>query len=167
MYWSYFGLAVFYQFEGIVPDLSQCTLPTAAGGGGGGGGVSNSGTLASSRQNSASPKYNDDISLLILQYTCIISDFRCWKLTNSALWQVINIGGYTVRGRPVHVQIAPVHVQNRPKVQNVRTILTVHIIRPKCTICTILPPFSSSTAYVQILKFNTRQLHISLFESPT
>ncbi len=34
----------------------------------GGGCISNSGTLASNRQNAASPKYNDDISLLISQY---------------------------------------------------------------------------------------------------
>ncbi len=43
----------------------QCIVYTVQGGGGC---LSNSGTLASNRQNTAFPSYNDDISLLILQY---------------------------------------------------------------------------------------------------
>jgi hypothetical protein len=66
----YFGLDVFRQFEAIVPELvvvsvySVCTLYR----GEGRDWMSNSGALASKRQNTASPKYNDDISLLISQY---------------------------------------------------------------------------------------------------
>ncbi len=43
--------------------------------------MSSSGTLAPNRQNTASPKYNDDISLLISQYllsACIVR--RCWDV---------------------------------------------------------------------------------------
>jgi hypothetical protein len=39
---------------------------------GGRGGVSNSGTLASNRQNTTSPKYNDDISFLISHYLIFV-----------------------------------------------------------------------------------------------
>ncbi len=64
----YFGLDIFCQFEARVPEYDavlsvQCTLY-----GGAGRCVSNSVTLASNRQNTASRKYNDDISLLISQY---------------------------------------------------------------------------------------------------
>jgi hypothetical protein len=60
----YSGQDVFCQFEARVPEFKavfsvQCILYR---GGEGGGCVSNSGTLASNRQNTASPKYNDDIS---------------------------------------------------------------------------------------------------------
>jgi hypothetical protein len=44
-----------------------CSMYSVHCGGGGEGFMSNSGTLASNRQNTVSPKYND-ISLLILQY---------------------------------------------------------------------------------------------------
>jgi hypothetical protein len=67
----YFGLDVFCPFEARVPEYYavvsvQCTLysPQLLGGRGC---VSNPGTLASNWQNTASPKYNDDISLLISQ----------------------------------------------------------------------------------------------------
>jgi hypothetical protein len=66
----YFGLDVFFHFEARVPELTQCTLSTAAGGKGC---VSNSKTLVSSRQNTASPVYNDDISFLFLQYLISVS----------------------------------------------------------------------------------------------
>ncbi len=68
----YFGLDVFCQFEARVLELYtvfslKCTLysPQLLGVRGC---VSNSVTQASNRQNTASPKYNDDISLLISQY---------------------------------------------------------------------------------------------------
>ncbi len=62
----YLGLDVFSQFEELDAVLSlQCTDTVCVGGGGW---VSNSGTLVSNRQNRESPKYNDDISLLISQY---------------------------------------------------------------------------------------------------
>jgi hypothetical protein len=47
-------------------------------GGGGAGYVSNSGTVASKRQNTASSKFNDDISLLISQY--LISGTASWNM---------------------------------------------------------------------------------------
>jgi hypothetical protein len=72
----YFGLDVFCQFEARVPEVDtvfsvQCTLfsPQLMGSRGC---VSNSETQASNMQNTARPKYNDDISLLISQY--LISD---------------------------------------------------------------------------------------------
>ncbi len=73
----YFGLAVFCLFESRLLDIPplppnsckldsiHCTLDTA----------SNSGTLALSSENTSSPKYNDDISMLILQY--LISGVYC------------------------------------------------------------------------------------------
>jgi hypothetical protein len=68
----YFGLDVFSQSEASVPEFEtvcsvECTLysPQLLGGRGC---LLNSGTLASNRQNRASPKYNDDIALLISQY---------------------------------------------------------------------------------------------------
>ncbi len=58
----YFGVDVSCQFEASVTEFDevlsvQCTV--------GGGCVLNSGILASNRQNTANPKYNEDISLLI------------------------------------------------------------------------------------------------------
>jgi hypothetical protein len=53
-------------------NLTQCSVYSVHCTGGEGDCVSNSGTLALNRQNTASPKYNDDISLLISQY--LISD---------------------------------------------------------------------------------------------
>jgi hypothetical protein len=68
----YFGLGVFCQFEAEVPEFDavfsvEFTLysPQLSEGKGC---FSNSGTLASNRQNTESPKYNDDISMLISQY---------------------------------------------------------------------------------------------------
>ncbi len=68
----HFGLDVFCRFEVGVPEFDavlsvQCILyrSTAVRGRGC---MSNSRTLASNRQNTARPKYNDDISLLISQY---------------------------------------------------------------------------------------------------
>jgi hypothetical protein len=65
----YFGFNVFCQSEVGVPEFdavfSILYSPQLLGGKGY---VSNSGTLASNRQNTASPKYNDDISLLISQH---------------------------------------------------------------------------------------------------
>ncbi len=69
----YFGLAVFCLFETRVQNVTpilynvHCTQNTA----------SNSGTRASNRQNTASPKHNDNISLLISKY--LISDFYSRK----------------------------------------------------------------------------------------
>ncbi len=69
----YFGLAVFCLFktrvQNVTPTLYNvhCTQNTA----------SNSGTRASNRQNTASPKYNDNISLLISKH--LISDFHSRK----------------------------------------------------------------------------------------
>jgi hypothetical protein len=67
---SYFGLDESCHFEARVESdkcsvyTVHCTLFR-----GGRDYVTNSGTLASTnRQNTACPKYNDDISLLILQY---------------------------------------------------------------------------------------------------
>jgi hypothetical protein len=64
----YFGLAVFCLFEARVtefdtqlfslPYTAHCTQDP----------VSNSGTLDSNWQNTSSPKYKDDISMLISQY---------------------------------------------------------------------------------------------------
>ncbi len=64
----YFWLDVFCQFKARGPefDTVQRTVYTVAGEGRGC--VSNSGTLASNTQNTASPKLNDDISMLISQY---------------------------------------------------------------------------------------------------
>jgi hypothetical protein len=65
----YFGLALFCLFEARVPEFNRQPLPPNSCGlysvhstlyt------VSNSGTLASDWLNTSSPKYNDDISLLI------------------------------------------------------------------------------------------------------
>ncbi len=71
----YFGLDVQYtansklEFDPVFNV--QCTLysPQLAGGQGY---VSNSGTLASNTQNTASPKYNNDISLLISQTSSMV-----------------------------------------------------------------------------------------------
>jgi hypothetical protein len=57
----HFGLAVFSLLEARVPEFDKQPLPRAA--------VDsilciNSGTLASNWQNTSSPNYNDDISLL-------------------------------------------------------------------------------------------------------
>jgi hypothetical protein len=65
----YFWLDVFCPFEARVPDVGavfsvQCTVYTFTAVGRRGC-LSNSRTLALNRQNIASPKYNDDISLLI------------------------------------------------------------------------------------------------------
>ncbi len=48
----------------------QCTTVQE----GGRGCMSNTGTLASNRQNTVSPKYNEDIPLLILQYLISATD---------------------------------------------------------------------------------------------
>ncbi len=67
----------------------QCTLysPQLLGGRGC---VSNSGTLASNRQNTASPKYNDDNFLLIEQYLiseyCRNSDGECRLCSPSVIY---------------------------------------------------------------------------------
>ncbi len=78
----YFGLDIFCYFEAKVPEFAavcsvQCTLyiPQLLGGRLC---VTNSWTPASYRQNTASPKYNEDISLLISQY--FLSG--CWCATN-------------------------------------------------------------------------------------
>jgi hypothetical protein len=73
----YFGLDVFCPFEARVPEYYavvsvRCTLYSPQLLGGRRCSVSNPGTPASNWQNTASPKYNDDISLLISQY--LISD---------------------------------------------------------------------------------------------
>ncbi len=57
----YFGIDLFYQFEAS-PRNDAVYTSTAAGGRGC---VSNSGNPASNTQKRASPKYDDDISLLI------------------------------------------------------------------------------------------------------
>jgi hypothetical protein len=69
---SYFGLDVFCVFKAGVLEFDlvfriQCIMysPQLFGSRGC---LSNSGALASNRQNTVSPKYNDDISLLISQY---------------------------------------------------------------------------------------------------
>jgi hypothetical protein len=67
----YFGLDVFCQFEARDQEFDavssvRCTVHwTLSQLLGGRGYVPYSGTLASKRQNISSPKYNDDISLLI------------------------------------------------------------------------------------------------------
>jgi hypothetical protein len=86
----YFGLAVFCLFgtqvveffcHAALPPNScglysvHCTLSTA----------SNSGTLASNWQNASSPKYNDDISLLISQYLISAQD---GKLNGSKIFHI-------------------------------------------------------------------------------
>jgi hypothetical protein len=64
----YFGLDVFSQSGARVLEFDQCTVYTVQGVGGRGC-LSNYGTLASNRQNTANlKKYNDDIFLLILQF---------------------------------------------------------------------------------------------------
>jgi hypothetical protein len=68
----YFGLDIVCHFEARVTEFDVCvqyTVYTARGGGC----LPNSGTLASNRQNTASPKYNDDTYLMISQF--LISDF--------------------------------------------------------------------------------------------
>jgi hypothetical protein len=78
----YFGLDLFCQFAARVPEFDvvfsvECTRtvysPQLAGDRGC---VSNSGNLASNRQKISSPKYNDDISLLISQYLISATDPR-------------------------------------------------------------------------------------------
>jgi hypothetical protein len=61
----YFGLALFCLFEARVPEFDTQPLPPNSCGLTP---VSNSKTLASKWQKTSSPKYNDDISLQILQY---------------------------------------------------------------------------------------------------
>jgi hypothetical protein len=67
------------QFEDRVPEFDtvlsvMCTLYVQSTAVGGMGCVSNSKTLDSNRQNTSSPKYYDDISLLISQY--LISELK-------------------------------------------------------------------------------------------
>jgi hypothetical protein len=86
----YFGLDVFRQFEARVPGkLTKCSVygysvPTVQSiyRGKKGVCVSNSGTPASNRMNIESPKYNDDVSLLISQY--LISDLEDCLQTKAA-----------------------------------------------------------------------------------
>jgi hypothetical protein len=68
----YFALDVLCQFEATCrvesQNLTLCSVYNANCTGGGKVCGSNSGTLDSNRQKTASPKYNDDISLLISHY---------------------------------------------------------------------------------------------------
>jgi hypothetical protein len=80
----YFGLDKFCQFEAEVPKFDavfsiQCTLYK----GEGRGCASNSGILASNRQNIYKPKYKDDISLLISQYLISRLQGQKIKITHS------------------------------------------------------------------------------------
>jgi hypothetical protein len=64
----FFGLDVFCQFEGRSQNLTQFSVYSVHNIKGGRGSMSNSGTVASNRQNTASTKYNYDLSLLISPY---------------------------------------------------------------------------------------------------
>ncbi len=59
----YLGLDVFYQLKARVPEVDQCSVYSVHCMGVGGGVA-----CQILRQNTASPRYNDDIALLILQY---------------------------------------------------------------------------------------------------
>jgi hypothetical protein len=84
MFSLYFGLDVFCQFEARVTEFDavfsvsaytvRCILYSQQLQYGGGGAVSNSGTPASKRPNTASPNYNDNISLLIWQHLIFDGD---------------------------------------------------------------------------------------------